>query len=236
MSTGKSSNTLSCRLYDFCTVLVTPVNYALHVVRKDILRHAHVAEGVDHTNEQIFLLCVWEELHIPLSAVVANHSEAGGIVLASVISLYFREASVHLKRLSGASRVTASTVPLRLNCMTRGRNKMLVGSNIVLDDGFPASEPVLAELDKAHNRVYNASFEQSIQNAGIPAQERGRGFAAFQGVLDVLKVMLFHASQFGAGNASSTAQVCKVDFLHGELVSLFNHHLLYDLRHRWIHG
>ena len=140
-------------------VLVPPDNHAFHVVRKDILRDAHVPEPVEHTNEQIFLLCIGEELYIPLPAVVANHSEAGGVVFTSIVCLYLRKAPVHLKRLSGTGRVPSPTVSLRFNCMTRGGNKIMVGRDVVLDDGFTTSESTLAKFIKAHDRVYNACFE-----------------------------------------------------------------------------
>ena len=110
-------------------------------------------------NEQIFLLCIGEELHIPLPAVVTNHSEAGGVVFTSIVSLYLRKAPVHLKCLSGTGRVPSPTVSLRFNCMTRGGNKMMVGRDVVLDDGFTASESTLTKFIKAHDRVYNACFE-----------------------------------------------------------------------------
>ena len=40
--------------------------------------------------------------------------------------------------------------------MTRGGNKMMVGRDVVLDDGFTAGEPTLTKLIKAYDRVYNA--------------------------------------------------------------------------------
>ena len=113
---------------------------------------------------------------------------------------------------------------------------MLVVCNVLLNDAFPASEPTFTEFGKTNDRVHNATFEQSIKNAGVAAQERGRGLVSFQCVLDILKVMLFHAAQLGTRNSGAAAKVCKVDFLQRELLSLFNHHLLYGLRHSWIHG
>ena len=146
-------------LPDWIAIHITPNDHALHVIRQDVLRNTHVAKSVDHPNEQIFLLCIGEELYIPLPAVVANHSKAGSAVFTSIISLYLRKAPVHLKCLSGTGRVPSPTVSLRLNCMTRGGNKMIVGRDVVLDDGFTASESALTKFIKAHDRVYNACFE-----------------------------------------------------------------------------
>ena len=35
----------------------------------------------------------------------------------------------------------------------------MVGRDVVLDDGFTASESTLTKFIKAHDRVYNACFE-----------------------------------------------------------------------------
>ena len=94
-------------------VLVPPDNHAFHVVRKDILRDAHVPEPVEHTNEQVFLLGVGEELHIPLTAVVADHSKAGNRVFFSGERLDLGKAPVHLERVSGAGGVPPPTVSLQ---------------------------------------------------------------------------------------------------------------------------
>ena len=58
---------------------------ALHVICQDILGNPHIAKGMDHANKQILLLGIGKELHIPLTAVVADHSKASGGVLRPVI-------------------------------------------------------------------------------------------------------------------------------------------------------
>lgn len=60
----------------------------------------HVAKGVDHANEQVLLLCVRKKLHIPLTAVVADHGKTGSVVFAAVVIQNLGEASVHLVGLS----------------------------------------------------------------------------------------------------------------------------------------
>ncbi len=56
-----------------------PANdYAFHVVRKDMMGHAHIPEGMDHADEQAFLLSVREEFDVPYPAVMTHHFEAVG--------------------------------------------------------------------------------------------------------------------------------------------------------------
>ena len=68
------------------TALEVPVgDHTFHIVRQDILWDPHVAKGVDHANQQILLLGIGEELNIPLTAVVADHSKASCGVFRTVI-------------------------------------------------------------------------------------------------------------------------------------------------------
>ena len=70
----------------------------------------------------------------------------------------------------------------------------------------------------------------------IAAQERGARFPALCGVLSVLKAVLLHPAQSGAGNPGTALQLCKIDLLQRELVSLLGHHLLNGLCHNRGHG
>ena len=76
----------------------------------------------------------------------------------------------------------------------------------------------------------------SIQDTCIAAQERGARFPALCGVLSVLKAVLLHPAQSGAGNPGTALQLCKIDLLQRELVSLLGHHLLNGLCHNRGHG
>ena len=217
-------------------VLVPPDNHAFHVVRKDILRDAHVPEPVEHTNEQIFLLGVGEELHIPLTAVVADHSKAGNRVFFSGERLDLGKAPVHLERVSGAGGVPPPTVSLRSNRIASRRNEMLVRQDVVFNRGLAASISVCTEPAEAHSGVCHAVLQQTIQDTCIAAQERGARFPALCGVLSVLKAVLLHPAQSGAGNPGTALQLCKIDLLQRELVSLLGHHLLNGLCHNRGHG
>ncbi len=55
---------------------VAPGRDAPHVVRQDVIRHAHDHEGVDHAYEEVLLPGVREELDVGRSAMVAHHREA----------------------------------------------------------------------------------------------------------------------------------------------------------------
>ena len=107
-------------------LMVPPDHHALHVVRENGFGHSHVAESVNHADEQVFLLGVGKELYIPLAAVMANHCKTRCLVLLAVIRVHRHEAPVHLVRLARCSEIPAPTVPLRGNSVARSRDKMLV--------------------------------------------------------------------------------------------------------------
>lgn len=66
--------------------LQIPVQHdAFHIVSQDNFGHPHILKGMDHPNEQIFLLSIGEKLDVTLAAVVADHSEACCTVCASVV-------------------------------------------------------------------------------------------------------------------------------------------------------
>src|SRR5699024_978423 len=91
-----------------------PVQHdAFHIVSQDNFGHAHVLKGMNHSNEQVFLLSIGEKLNVALAAMVADHSEACRTVCISVVVQHICEAPVHLVGFSRRCAVTASTVPDR---------------------------------------------------------------------------------------------------------------------------
>ena len=88
-------------------------DHALHIIREDKARNAHVLKGVDHTDEEVFLPRVGKELHIPLSAMMADHSKAGDPVDSPLAVHHLREAPIHLESFSRLCHVAATAVPLR---------------------------------------------------------------------------------------------------------------------------
>ena len=113
---------------------------------------------------------------------------------------------------------------------------MLVRQDVVLNRGLASGIPVYTEPAQAHGRVCHSGFQQAVQDARITAQECRACLLALGCVLGALKVMLLHPAEPGTGNSGTALQLCEVDFLQGELVSLLRHHLLYDLGHRRKHG
>jgi len=51
------------------------IHDAFHVVRQDLFRDSHVLKGVDHADEQVFLLGIGKELDEHTAAVVAAESK-----------------------------------------------------------------------------------------------------------------------------------------------------------------
>ena len=96
----------------------------------DNFGHPHILKGMDHPNEQIFLLGIGEKLDVTLAAVVADHSEACCTVCVSVVVQHICKAPVHLVGLARRCCVTASTVPLGSNLLPFGRDKVLVSGDV----------------------------------------------------------------------------------------------------------
>ena len=113
---------------------------------------------------------------------------------------------------------------------------MLGRQDVVFNRGLAASISVCTEPAEAHSGVCHAVLQQTIQDTCIAAQERGARFPALCGVLSVLKAVLLHPAQSGAGNPGTALQLCKIDLLQRELVSLLGHHLLNGLCHNRGHG
>ena len=88
-------------------------DHALHIIREDGARNAHVLKGVDHTDEEVFLPRVGKELHITLSAMMADHSKASDSVDSPLAVQHLREAPIHLESFSRLCHVAATAVPLR---------------------------------------------------------------------------------------------------------------------------
>ena len=63
---------------------VSADSYTFHVVREDKSRNAHVLKRTDNADEEILLPRIGEELHIPLTATMTDHSEASYLKLGTV--------------------------------------------------------------------------------------------------------------------------------------------------------
>ena len=111
--------------------LQIPVQHnAFHIVSQDDSGHPHVLKGVDHPNEQVFLLGVRKKLNVALAAVVADHSEACCTVCVSVVVQHICEAPVHLVGLTRRCDVTAPSVSLGSNLLPFGRDEMLMSGDV----------------------------------------------------------------------------------------------------------
>ena len=121
--------------------LKIPVKHdTFHVVGQDMLWNPHIFECVKHSNEQVFLLGIGEELHILLTAVVAHHGKAGNIVFAAVVVHHFGESPVHLVGFSRLRGEPAATAALWRHQLTLGGNEMFMGCNVSLNRAETALE------------------------------------------------------------------------------------------------
>lgn len=118
--------------------LQIPVQHdAFHIVGQDSFGHSHVLKGMDHPNEQVFLLGVGEKLNAALAAMVADHGESCRTVGVSVVVQHTCKAPVHLIGLTRHCGVTTPSVSLGNNLLPFGRDKVLISSDIFFYDSHP---------------------------------------------------------------------------------------------------
>ena len=120
-------------LSDWISLEVPVADDTLHIVRQDMLRDSHIVERTDHANEQIFLLVIGKEFHIPLPAVVADLGKAGGGVFHSVIIQNFGKSPVHLVGFPRCFYEPKAAFALRCYPLSLGRHEILVRLDVPFD-------------------------------------------------------------------------------------------------------
>ena len=144
--------------------------------------YSHIGKAVDHTDEQVLLLGIGEELHIPLATVVADHGEAGDLIFAAVIVNHPGEAPVHLKGLSGLCSEPLPPASLGRHQLPPGGYQEAVDGDIVLDRGQSTGIPRLLEPLQAYLSVGNALDEELVQDGRVSGEYRLSGLTALQTV------------------------------------------------------
>ena len=87
---------------------------------------------MNHPNEEVFLLGIREELHIPFSAMVTDHGKAGGTPSVAITGFHVYEAPIHLERFSGLGRIPSPSVALRCHNLPLRRHETQMICNIYL--------------------------------------------------------------------------------------------------------
>ncbi len=123
---------------------------------------------MDHPNKQVFLPGIGEELNIPLSAMVANHSKAGNPVGLPIVIQNISESPIHLVSFTGLCDVPEATVSLRRNQLALGWNKVFVGGDILFYNGCPAFKTGLSQTLQHYRGVLDSLAQQTAKIA-IPA-------------------------------------------------------------------
>ena len=126
---------------------------------------------MDHTNEQVLLLGVRKELHIPLSTVMADHCKARCLIRLPDIRFHIHKAPIHLIGLSGVSGIAASSVSLRRHDLTLGRNEILMFLDIDPNLCYPASVPDFLYPFFDGLSVCNVLPQKIINDAGKAGQD-----------------------------------------------------------------
>jgi hypothetical protein len=125
---------------------------------------------MDHPDEEVFLLGIWEEFDKPLAAVMTDHGEAGTFVRLSVICFHLNEAPVHLVSFAGTCLKAPAAVALRISDKASGRKQILMFLQVHLDLCLPSGVTVLSELFQADSRIADIVPEKIIQNPGISGE------------------------------------------------------------------
>ena len=77
--------------------LITSDDNALHVICQNISGDPHICKGMQHADEEVFLLGIREEFNIPLPAMVSDHGKACNPVGSPLVSLNLYKSPVHLE-------------------------------------------------------------------------------------------------------------------------------------------
>lgn len=112
----------------------------LSIMCYTLLWNPHIAESMEHPNEQIFLLGIGKELYILLTAMVAHHGKAGNIVFAAVIVHHFGEAPVHLVGFSRLRSEPAATAALWCYHLTLGGDEMFMRCDVIFNGCQPSGK------------------------------------------------------------------------------------------------
>ena len=130
-------------LPDRMALIIPADNNTFHVVRKDMLRNAHIQECMNYADKQVLLPCIREEFNIAVSTAMADHGKAGELVFLTPLRFYLDESPVHLVGFARIGLVSPATVSLRCHDLTLGWNQVLMGRYVTLDDGQTSLEPKL---------------------------------------------------------------------------------------------
>ena len=150
---------------------------AFHVVCEHIGWNAHIAEAMNHSDKQVFLPGVGEELNEHLPAVVADHRKTSHVKLLTCLIFSFDKAPIHLECFTRQGCIPASTVPLRSCHLSFSRNQVPVRRNVILYCSEAARVSIALQCFQAHARIRHALSEQSIQNGSKACQNRFRRLA-----------------------------------------------------------
>ena len=190
---------------------IPAVHNTAHIVGQHRLRDPHIFKGMKHTDEQVFLLGVRKELHIPLSAMVADHCKARCIVCSANIIMDLGKTPVHLVNLARPSVIPETAATLGCNQLPLGRDEILVASDVSLYAGLAATIARLLQSAKAHCGVLHTLPEKAIQHTGISTQNGSGSGMSRQAMWLGYKSVLFQAPQFCPGDPGTALQFSEID-------------------------
>ena len=165
--------------------------------------------------------------------MVADHGKARCAVDLSVVVQNICEAPVHLVGFTGGGRIATTSVALWRNLLPFCGNEVLVGGNVVFDDGQSSLKARLQQTIQDHCGIADTLLQQCINNSRIAGELSDfmlSGIAAFG---NSPKTILLESAKLPAGDVGASFKLSQIDLFQREGISLFCFHFFYGLCYTW---
>ena len=165
---------------------------------------------MNHSDEQVLLPRVREELDITFSTTVADHCKAGDLRCVPVPIVCIHKSPVHLEAFAGFRGVSPSAVPLGSHHTPPGWDQTSVGADVILDDSLSALIPLFQQPVIDYVGVCHILSEQSIDGVRIACQLGLSGLPATSFVRQELEMILLQAAEPASADPSHSLEFGKV--------------------------
>ena len=200
-------------------------DHALHVVGKHGRGHAQRRERVQHSDEEVLLARVREELDVGAPAMVADHGEAGHPRPLAAGALDRDEAPVHLVGLPGRRPEALPAAALRGRLPPLRGHKVPVRRDVGLHRGEAAGVALGDQPLEYHLRVGDALPQEIVHQAGVSGEHARRGPPPAVPVGQDPEPVGPDRPRPGAGESRPPAELREVACLRVEPVALLRGHL-----------
>ena len=167
---------------------------------------------MEHSDEQIFLLCIWKELNEPLPAMMANHGKAGSPDYFTILSNNINKSPVHLITLSQFCWKSSTAVSLRGNYLPRCRHKILVLLYINFYRCESAFISKFLQPFKTDLRVGYVCLEEIVQYGFVTWKNIYCIWFSLVSIWLFFKIVLFQPPKFSTRYSSQSLKLSKIYF------------------------